>query len=81
MDHTSPDLLAINESWLRPGQEDCAPKPAGYRLYLSPRPDHIRQGRGGGVAFYVRKGLRVQLIPYPVASTDVMWLKLNVCGK
>ncbi|KOB76082.1 Poly U binding factor 68kD, partial [Operophtera brumata] len=82
MDHTSPDLLAINESWLRPGQGDCAPKLPGYRLYLSPRPDHIRQGRGGGVAFYVRKGLRVQLIPYPVASTvEQMWLKLNVCGK
>lgn len=82
MDDINPDIMAINESWLRVGQEDSAPNLAGYRLYLTPRPDYIKEGRGGGVGFYVRKGMRVHVISHPVVPTvEQMWLRLSVCGK
>lgn len=45
----APDILAINETWLREGEENRAPRLPGYRLKHIPRPSHIRGGRGGGV--------------------------------
>lgn len=43
-----PDIMAINETWLRLGEDEKAPALSGYRLRHCPRPDHIRGGRGGG---------------------------------
>ncbi|CAH2099431.1 unnamed protein product [Euphydryas editha] len=42
------DIMAINETWLKTGEEDRAPRLPGYRLHHIPRPSEIR-GRGGGV--------------------------------
>lgn len=74
----APDILAINETWLGSGQDDKAPKLPGYRLQHTPRPD----GRGGGVGFYIRRGLNVRKCNYPItASVEQMWLSLSVNNK
>ncbi|CAG9098049.1 unnamed protein product [Plutella xylostella] len=53
----SPDILAINETWLRQGEEQRAPAVPGYRLRHVPRARATRPGerdRGGGVASLVK---------------------------
>lgn len=60
----SPDILAINETWLRVGEEGRAPSLSGYRLRHIPRPPSVR-GRGGGVGFYIRSGLTARTLPHP----------------
>lgn len=78
----SPDILAVNETWLQSGQDDKAPKIAGYRLMHSPRPASIRGGRGEGVGFYVRRGVNIRICPYPIVpSVEQMWLRLTVHQK
>ncbi|KAL0839927.1 hypothetical protein ABMA28_016543 [Loxostege sticticalis] len=76
----APDILAVNETWLRTGEEDRAPKLAGYRLKHLPRPDHVKRGRGGGVGFYIRRGLNFKICPHPnpTSSIEQMWLSLQV---
>lgn len=77
----SVDILAVNETWLRPNEEDKAPHIPGYSLRSVPRPTSVRGGRGGGVAFYVRKGLYVRNCTHPVCTTvEQMWIRLNVNG-
>lgn len=80
MEELSPDIMAVNETWLRTGEEDRAPKLSGYRLIHTPRPAHVRRGRGGGVGFYIRKGLNVRKCPHPntVAVIEQMWVVLHV---
>lgn len=46
------DILAVNETWLREGEEATAPNISGYRLRHVPRPPGLRS-RGGGVGFYI----------------------------
>ncbi|GBP78588.1 hypothetical protein EVAR_57156_1 [Eumeta japonica] len=58
--HHSEDILAINETWLRLGEEDKAPNIPGYTLYSVPRPTDIHHGRGGGVASYITTYLEAQ---------------------
>ena len=74
-----PDLMAINETWLREGEEGRAPVVAGYRLRHTPRPTSVR-ARGGGVGFYVRRGLAVRTIRHPSSNGDVeqMWVSMSV---
>lgn len=74
------DIVAINETWLRPGEEACAPAAPSYRLYNAPRPTHMRAGRGGGVGFYVKHNVRVQLTKHPAANIEQMWLITRVNG-
>ena len=81
MSGLAPDILAVNETWLRPGEEDRAPKVVGYRLKHCPRPVHIRGGRGGGVGFYIQRGINARLCDYPPSSeVEQMWLKVRTCG-
>lgn len=56
------DILAINVTWLRHGEEGRAPTVPGYRLRHVPRPANVRCGRGKGVGFYVRRGLNVRTV-------------------
>lgn len=58
------DILAINETWLRVGEEARAPAPQGYRLRHIPRPAG-RYARGGGVGFYLRRGIHARLLEHP----------------
>ncbi|KOB74038.1 hypothetical protein OBRU01_09674 [Operophtera brumata] len=69
MDELNPDIMAINETWLRAGEDDKAPKLPGYRMLYLPRPKHIKKGRGGGVGFYVRKGINARICPHPDVPT------------
>lgn len=72
-----PDLLALNETWIKDGQEIYAPRIQGYVLYLAPRPNGVT---GGGVGFYVRKGLRIRKKPHPPSKLEQMWLELTLPG-
>ncbi|KAL0879290.1 hypothetical protein ABMA27_003069 [Loxostege sticticalis] len=71
--------MAINETWLGPGEEDRAPNLANYRLRHIPRPAHIRGGRGGGVGFYIRNGLNVRRCHHPQNPlVEQMWLSTRL---
>ncbi|KAJ8732388.1 hypothetical protein PYW07_014987 [Mythimna separata] len=82
MSQHSVDIMAINETWLRPGEEGRAPKVPGYRLKHVPRPATMRGGRGGGVAFYIKAGVRARVRHHSVNSdVEQMWLNLTINGK
>lgn len=76
-----PDVVAINETWLAAGQEARAPTVPGYRLRCTPRPMHMRGGRGGGVAFYIKQDLRVRYEKYPIADIEQMWISTKLNGR
>ena len=74
------DLVGINETWLREGEEGRAPVVPGYRLRHIPRPRDVRT-RGGGVGFYLRRGLRACVCAHPPAPpVEQMWLSTSVAG-
>lgn len=80
------DLLAINETWLRTGEEGRAPHVSGYRLRHIPRPTGGRS-RGGGVAFFIKSntGMSVRTWAHPVDPlhklVEQMWVILTLNGK
>jgi hypothetical protein len=81
MEELDPDILAVNETWLRAGEVGRAPRLGGYRLRHIPRPDHICNGRGGGVGFYIRKGLYARIFcPSHKSDVEQMWLIVRVRG-
>ncbi|KOB73243.1 Uncharacterized protein OBRU01_09221 [Operophtera brumata] len=81
----SPDIMAINETWIKDGEEWRAPIVPGYKLRYSPRPIHLCGGRGGGVGFYIKCGIKARVWTHPVdpqnRSVEQMWLTLTVNGK
>lgn len=80
MEHHSVDIMAINETWIRDGEEKKAPMPPGYRLRHIPRPAGERV-RGGGVGFYLKRGVSARLLAHPVApAVEQMWLGLTLNG-
>jgi hypothetical protein len=80
MDRHSVDIMAINETWLRVGEEGRAPSPPGYRLRHVPRPAAVRS-RGGGVGFYVRQGINARSINLPTTpEVEQMWLSISLNG-
>ncbi|CAH2108264.1 unnamed protein product [Euphydryas editha] len=80
IDELKPDILAINETWLREG--DSAPAISGYRFVHIPRHHSIKRGRGGGVGFYIRRGVNARVCPHPVVSSvEQMWLRLSVASR
>ena len=80
MDKHNADLVGINETWLREGEEGRAPVVPGYRLRHIPRPRDVRS-RGGGVGFYLRRGLRASVCAHPPAPpVEQMWLNTSVAG-
>ncbi|CAH2109123.1 unnamed protein product [Euphydryas editha] len=62
------DIIALNESWLRPGEDGRAPRLPGYRLRHIPRPTEIRS-RGGGVGFYIKRGISARGVGLQEGST------------
>ncbi|KAJ8704264.1 hypothetical protein PYW08_012988 [Mythimna loreyi] len=79
MGNIAVDIMAINETWLREKEEGRAPCVPGYRLRHVPRTRTVRGGRGGGVGFYLRRGVRARTMPHPPApQVEQMWLRLNV---
>lgn len=79
------DILAINETWLRPGEEGRAPVVPGYRLRHIPRSSNVRSGRGGGVGFYLKRTINACTWCYPVdprfALVEQMWLTIKLNTK
>lgn len=72
------DIMAINETWLREGQDDRAPVIPGYRLHHTPRPRGQRE-RGGGVGFYIKTGIKARFRTHPTATgIEQMWLSCTV---
>ncbi|KAJ0169197.1 hypothetical protein K1T71_015305 [Dendrolimus kikuchii] len=61
------DVLAINETWLREGEDGRAPELPGYKLRHIPRPREVRS-RGGGVGFYVRSNINSNCFPRSVTT-------------
>lgn len=79
---SGPDILAINETWIAQGQDFKAPNLQQFRFIHKSRDSSIKGGRGGGVGFYVRKGVNARLTKYPlISSVEQLWLKLSVLGK
>ncbi|CAH2088868.1 unnamed protein product [Euphydryas editha] len=75
------DIIAINETWLRPGEHGRAPRLPGYRLRHIPRPPEIRS-RGGGVGFYIKRGMSVRTLVHPnTALVEQMWLSVKINKK
>lgn len=69
----SPDIVALNETWLKPGEEDAAPVIPSYKFLHK-----ARQGKkGGGVGFYVRQGIITKLQKHPTSSLEQLWLKVQ----
>lgn len=78
------DVLAINETWLRVGEEGRAPSVAGYYLRHRPRAQEVRS-RGGGVGYYIKRGVNARTWDHPVdplhKAIEQMWLTLTICGR
>lgn len=75
-----PDIMAINETWLKTGQEGRAPSVPGYRLRHVPRSIGTRK-RGGGVGFFIKKGINVRTCDHaPHPDVEQMWLKAKING-
>lgn len=76
------DIMAINETWLRQSEEGRAPSVPGYRLKHVPRSTSVRGGRGGGVGFYIKTGVRARVMQHPEqVDAEQMWLSVNMNGK
>ncbi|KAJ3886769.1 hypothetical protein GG344DRAFT_81385 [Lentinula edodes] len=59
---TTFDIIVVEETWLRPGQEDSLPLPEGYDIISSPRPDcHALKRAGGSVAVIFRSSLAIEV--------------------
>lgn len=78
----SPDILAINETWIRQGQDARAPVLPGYSFRHKPRPPELRS-RGGGVGFYLKRGISVRTCSHPIVNDSVeqLWIKININSK
>lgn len=52
----------------------------GYRLRHLPRPRELRKARGGGLGFYINRGLNVRTLKHPVTHVEVeqMWVSLRI---
>lgn len=78
MDNLKCDIVAINETWIKKGDEARAPKVPGYSFRNTPRPESMGRSRGGGVGFYVRRGIKAQKISHPDANIEQMWLSVTI---
>lgn len=67
------DVLAVNESWIVRGSDTRALDLPGYCLAHRDR----ATGRGGGVAFYIRRGIRFREIDLPSTSLEQLWICLE----
>lgn len=77
LDRYKPDVVALNETWLRAGEENFLPSVPGYSLKSNPRQSGHR---GGGVGFYIRRGVQVRIVQHPPSTLEQMWLELRVRG-
>lgn len=80
-EHHDLDILSINETWLKEGEDACAPVLSGYKFRHTPRRLGARKS-GGGVGFYIRKGINVRCCAHiPSPNIEQMWLKFTITSK
>lgn len=78
IEHHRVDLMALNETWLRPGEVARAPTITNYQLRHVPR-NGIGRKRGGGVGFYIRNGVTTRICENPInPPVEQMWLKITL---
>lgn len=70
------DILAINESWIRDGEEALAPVIPNYRFVHKAR----KGKRGGGVGFYIRNGITTRVRHHPQAALEQLWIEVRLPG-
>ena len=68
------DIFALSETWLEPEILDEDVALDGYNVY---RRD--RRGRGGGVCWYVRSGIRCEMIEM-VSTIEQLWIRILLKG-
>lgn len=71
------DILALNETWIKHSEDKNTPTIPDYSLKHTPQQSGIR---GGGVGFYVRRGIRCSHRPHPKSVVEQMWLKISLPG-
>nr|CAI5850180.1 unnamed protein product [Callosobruchus analis] len=67
------DVLGISESWLNANIPSCTVEIPGYKFF---RQD--REGRGGGVAFYVKSHFSCRKIHIEVSIEELEYLFLEI---
>lgn len=72
-----PDIIALNETWIKNCNDRFIPSMPGYILKHTPRP---KSQSGGGVGFFIRKGLRTRVRPHPISELEQMWIELSIQG-
>lgn len=77
MEQHKPDILALNETWIKAGDEKYAPRIPGYILKHKPRPHGVT---GGGVGFYIRRNLKIRVRAQTASIMEQMWLELKLPG-
>lgn len=70
------DILAINESWIKDGEEVLAPSIPQYRFVHKARIGK----RGGGVGFYVRRGIVTKILQHPHSMLEQLWIEVRLSG-
>ncbi|CAH2248378.1 jg6192 [Pararge aegeria aegeria] len=75
IDRYKPDILALNETWLKQYEQNYALVVPGYVLKHKAR---AGDARGGGVGFYVRKELRARIKLSPDSPLEQLWLELII---
>lgn len=82
MEELKPDIMAINETWIGTNEVEKALRMPSYRFRHTPRPINIQRGRGGGIGFYLRKGMFARPCPHPHAPlVEQMWIRVKVNGQ
>lgn len=82
MSEHSVDIMAINETWLRPNEEGRARSVPGYRLKHVPRSASVRGGRGGGVGSYIKTGIGARVLNHSEQlDVEQKWLSVKINGR
>jgi hypothetical protein len=78
MKQHEPAIMAINETWLKAGQDGRAPVVPGYKMRHVPRNIGTKKG-GGGVGFFIRNGIYTQTCAHsPHPDVEQMWVKTKI---
>lgn len=82
MERYCSDILAINETWVQKGQEDCAPVMLGYRFIHVPRTLRTRAA-GVGVAFYIKHdhSARKWTLHLPATNVEQLGISVTINGR
>ena len=81
LDTHKPDIISLNETWLRPSQDSRTIPIPGYQLFRRDRSGGGRRA-SGGVAVAVRAGLRVTEVPIsdrpaPGSKLESLWVRVG----